>query len=185
MSLSRFWNRWISVLSKPWCSEVLSTVSSSQTQLVVNPLENTISQKKKSKHSGTEAVISVTVYLQFIEPLDPWSKVKLIDITCKWRLPVLEKEKSFIKRPGKGRKCLYLTIKTQLRPKHRRSLRSFQSLQHVAAAQCGGCTPTRQPLPPTVLPAAATSVVLTFLPVEQAHKVGRTRQAKWASLPAS
>lgn len=47
--------------------------------------------RKVVKHFQVEATFSFPVYLQFIEPLDPWCKVKLINITCKWRLPVLEK----------------------------------------------------------------------------------------------
>lgn len=53
MFLTMFWNRWISVLIKNWCSEVPSAVSSSQTP----PL------KKIFKHFRAEAMFSFTVYL--------------------------------------------------------------------------------------------------------------------------
>lgn len=106
MFLTRFWNRWISVLIKNCCS--WSRVLSAHGQLwQTSPPKNT------QTCLGAEVLLSFPVYLQFIEPLDPRCEVKLVDIACKWRLPVLEnrrvpskdqeKERSFCnsEKPGK------------------------------------------------------------------------------------
>lgn len=44
-------------------------------------------------------------YLQLIEPLDPRREVKFVNVTRKWRLPVLGKQKCPINRAGGERGC--------------------------------------------------------------------------------
>lgn len=107
MFLTRFWNRWISVLIKNCCS--WSRVLSAHGQLwKILPSKNT------QTHLGAEVLLSFPVYLQFIEPLDPWCEVKLVNIACKWRLPVLEN----IGVPSKDQeKEVSATLKNQGSPK--------------------------------------------------------------------
>lgn len=105
MFLTRFRNRWISVLIKNCC--LWSKVLSAHGQLwQTSPPKNT------KTHLGAEVLLSFPVYLQFIEPLDPRCEVKLVDIAREWGLPVLEnrrvpskdqeKERSFCnsQKPG-------------------------------------------------------------------------------------
>lgn len=155
MFLTRLWNRWISLLIKNWRSEVPSAASSSQTQLT---------RKTIRQHSGAEVMFSFPVYLQFIQPLDPWGKVKFIDITCKWWLPVLQKTEELHQKTRKTKGTSHASVESQVSPKHGRGLHGSQTplspngtAMHMAGAQhsCNhlpggeGCTqPVRYHTPP-------------------------------------
>lgn len=171
MFLTRFWNRWISVLIRNCCSR--SRVLSAHGQLwQTSPPKNTLT------HLGAEVMLSFPVYLQFIEPLDPRCEVKLVDIARERRLPVLENRR--VPSKDQEKEGGFCNSQKPSEPEAWRDPHGLQSLLSPTSTWnlvrwgLGSRTPTRQ---------GARAVLIPKSPHwEQVQRVGTVRYVEWVSL---